>query len=371
MTELPDRLLRDALDHTASAAPSPACVDPGSLAAWADGTMTSADRATLEAHAAGCARCLALLAAMTRTEPQPTAPAWWRRSPIAWLLPLAAMTAGLVIVVRLAVLEQRSAASLPTTAARAVAPPRLGAAQPAATPAQPPQASVAPRAPAPTSRQKHEPVEDDARRAAPASREAAAKNAAAPTDAAPAPAAVPTPAAPAPPAGGLAAPASAGAALAPAPQAPLDAVTSAAGTQVAGGRGGAGAFAARIAAKAAGDASRAPIVITSPDRDSVWRIVGGTVEHTADGGATWQPQAVGAATSIRAGAAPEARVCWLAGAAGVVLRTIDGTTWTRMTFPEPADLVAIQASDASHATVTDAAGRRFATNDGGATWTVR
>lgn len=140
---------------------------------------------------------------------------------------------------------------------------------------------------------------------------------------------------------------------------------------MAGGRGGASAFADRIAAKAAGDASRAPIVITSPDRDSVWRIVGGTVEHTADGGATWQPQPVGVATSIRAGAAPEARVCWLAGAAGVVLRTIDGTTWTRMTFPEPADLVAIQASDASHATVTDAAGRRFATNDGGATWMVR
>jgi photosystem II stability/assembly factor-like uncharacterized protein len=76
-------------------------------------------------------------------------------------------------------------------------------------------------------------------------------------------------------------------------------------------------------------------------------------------------------TPIRAGAAPEARVCWLAGAAGVVLRTIDGTTWTRMTLPEPADFIAIQASDAAHATVTDAAGRRFATIDGGATWTVR
>jgi photosystem II stability/assembly factor-like uncharacterized protein len=149
-------------------------------------------------------------------------------------------------------------------------------------------------------------------------------------------------------------------------------VSSAAGAQVAGGgRGGAGAFAARDATKAAADAPYVPIVITSPDPDSAWRIVGGTVEHTTDGGATWQSQPIGVVTPLRAGAAPEARVCWLAGAAGVVLRTIDGTTWMRMTLPEPADLVTIQASDASRATVTDAAGRRFATNDGGATWTVR
>jgi photosystem II stability/assembly factor-like uncharacterized protein len=149
-------------------------------------------------------------------------------------------------------------------------------------------------------------------------------------------------------------------------------VTSAAGGQALGGRGGGGrALAAESAANAAAGAPHAPIVITSPDRDSEWRIVGGTVEHTADGGTTWQPQATGVVTPIRAGAAPEARVCWLAGAAGVVLRTIDGTTWTRMTLPEPADFIAIQASDAAHATVTDAAGRRFATIDGGATWTVR
>jgi photosystem II stability/assembly factor-like uncharacterized protein len=156
-----------------------------------------------------------------------------------------------------------------------------------------------------------------------------------------------------------------------APQADRDAVTSAAGAPVVGGRGGAGAFTARIAAKAAADAPHVPIVITSPDPDSAWRIVGGTVEHTADGGTTWQSQPIGVTPPIRAGAAPEARVCWLAGTAGLVLRTIDGTTWTRVTLPEPADLVAIQASDARHATVTDAAGRRFATNDGGATWMAR
>jgi photosystem II stability/assembly factor-like uncharacterized protein len=113
----------------------------------------------------------------------------------------------------------------------------------------------------------------------------------------------------------------------------------------------------------------APIAIPSPDRDSQWRIVGsGAVEHTSDGGASWQSQPIGVTTAIRAGAAPDARVCWLAGVAGVVLRTTDGATWTRIPFPEPVEIVAVHATDAGHATVSTADGRRFATSDGGVTW---
>jgi photosystem II stability/assembly factor-like uncharacterized protein len=111
-----------------------------------------------------------------------------------------------------------------------------------------------------------------------------------------------------------------------------------------------------------------PVVIASPDRNSQWRILDGAVEHSADGAATWQPQPIGVATPMRAGAAPAARVCWLAGVAGVVLRTTDAVTWRRIPFPESVDLVAIQASDASQATVTAADGRHFTTTDGGATW---
>jgi photosystem II stability/assembly factor-like uncharacterized protein len=112
-----------------------------------------------------------------------------------------------------------------------------------------------------------------------------------------------------------------------------------------------------------------PLVNSSPDRASQWRIVGsGVVEHTSDGAATWQPQPIGVATAIRAGAAPDARVCWLVGAAGVVLRTTDGASWTRIPFPEPVELVAVHASDAVHAAVSTADGRRFATNNAGATW---
>jgi photosystem II stability/assembly factor-like uncharacterized protein len=64
-------------------------------------------------------------------------------------------------------------------------------------------------------------------------------------------------------------------------------------------------------------------------------------------------------------------VCWLVGARGLVLLTTDAVRWRRMAFPESVDLVAVQATDASHATVTAADGRRFSTSDGGATWTGR
>jgi hypothetical protein len=345
MTELPDRLLRDALRDAASTTPSAACVDAVTLAAWAEGTLRGAERATIEAHAAGCARCLALLAAMTRTEP-PIAPPWWRRSPIAWLLPLAAVTAGVVLAVRLAVLEQRSAASRPTPAPAAAAPPQRSVPQAPPAPAQTPVTSVASKAPTPARRQKHEPAAAEAGRTAGAATEVAANDTATPKPtAAPAPA----PEAPAhtPPSAQLAA-------------------SSAVGDQM-GGRGGGGAraLAAKSTMKAA---ALAQIVIASPDRDSQWRIAGGAVEHTADGGATWQAQPIGVATPMRAGAAPDARVCWLAGVAGVVLRTTDGNIWTRVPFPEAVDLVAIEATDASHAAVTTVDGRRFATSDGGAIW---
>jgi hypothetical protein len=366
MTELPDRLLRDALDHTASTAPSMTCVDVERLAAWADGTITGAERSVIETHAAGCARCLGLLAAMTRTEPPPIAAPWWRRSRIAWLLPLAAVTAGLVIVVRLAVLEQRSGGLPPTAAPAAAAPPLVDVPQAAPAPAQPPVKPFESNAPA---------LERRPRRGSGAAESGSATRAPAeepPKDtAAPAPSAAPRQTvaplqtvAPVPAGAPAAAPVAP-----PAPPPGQELATSAIGGRAAGGRGGGGDrdFAARNALKAKA-AAPAAVVIASPDRDSEWRIVSGTVEHTADGGATWQPQAIGVVTAMRAGAAPAARVCWVVGAAGVVLRTTDGTTWTRIPFPEPSDLVAIQASDASHVVVTTADGRRFTTSDAGATW---
>jgi hypothetical protein len=371
MTELPDRLLRAALDDTASTPPSSACMDAATLAAWADGTLTGVERAAVQAHAAGCARCLALLAAMTRIEPSQLKRPWWR-SPFAWL-PLATVTAAVVIVVGLGVLENQPPVSTGTGSSDSTQlPPSPAAVSPpeaANAPAQP-SASAVPSA-SPASRRRERPGVDAAPppavAAEPKREQPVASPAIPPPPAAPLidiPAATPTATAAATPAAKSVESVPMTSAIAPSAPAPA-APPSAARDEIMRRQDSARAFAGQTMMKAA---VPAPIVIASPNRDSQWRIVGGAVEHTVDSGATWQTQAIGVATPMRAGAAPEARVCWVAGAAGVVLRTIDGVTWTRIPFPQSVDLVAIQASDVLHATVTTAAGARFTTSDGGATW---
>ena len=71
------------------------CLDAETLAAWADGALNAGEREGAEAHAANCARCQAMMAAMVRTEPASAAPVsspsrsralWW----IAALAPVAA-----------------------------------------------------------------------------------------------------------------------------------------------------------------------------------------------------------------------------------------------------------------------------------------
>jgi hypothetical protein len=44
------------------------CLDAETLAAWMDGELPKPVRHAAERHAAGCARCQALLASMARTE---------------------------------------------------------------------------------------------------------------------------------------------------------------------------------------------------------------------------------------------------------------------------------------------------------------
>src|SRR5689334_14896627 len=102
MTELPDRLLRETLEDAART-PSSQCLGADTLAAWADGAMSGAERRAIETHAARCARCQALLAAMVRSEPPAIERAWWRRS--AWVLPFATAAVALAIVVGVAVLQ--------------------------------------------------------------------------------------------------------------------------------------------------------------------------------------------------------------------------------------------------------------------------
>ncbi len=110
-------------------------------------------------------------------------------------------------------------------------------------------------------------------------------------------------------------------------------------------------------------------VIVSSNPASRWRILqGGQVQRSADGGATWQTQTTGVSDTLSGGSSPSPSVCWLVGPRGIVLRTTDGRSWTRIPFPEAVPLTSIRATDDQTATVTTADGRQFVTEDGGRTW---
>jgi len=93
------------------------------------------------------------------------------------------------------------------------------------------------------------------------------------------------------------------------------------------------------------------------------------VQRSADGGATWQTQTTGVSDTLSGGSSPTPSVCWLVGPGGIVLRTTDGRSWTRIPFPEAVPLISIRATDDQTATVTTEDGRQFATEDGGRRWT--
>jgi hypothetical protein len=87
-----ERLLRRALAAGDRAHATGACLDADTLSAWADGALTAGERLAAETHAADCARCQAVLAAMVRTE-LPAAPEATRsrmRQWLTWLTPVAA-----------------------------------------------------------------------------------------------------------------------------------------------------------------------------------------------------------------------------------------------------------------------------------------
>ena len=100
-----------------------------------------------------------------------------------------------------------------------------------------------------------------------------------------------------------------------------------------------------------------------------WRLdAGGRISRSTDEGVSWQVQHTVPSAELLAGSAPSATVCWVVGQHGTVLLSKDGERWEGRPFPETVDLVSVAAADALHATVTARDGRRFSTNDGGASW---
>ena len=117
------------------------------------------------------------------------------------------------------------------------------------------------------------------------------------------------------------------------------------------------------------DERSAEKLIRTPDPNVLWRLTrGGFVERSLDGGATWQGQLPDSNARLVAGSAPAAKICWLVGNNGVILRTKDGRKWKTISPPEPADFVDVAARNAWSATLTAADGRKFSTTDGGKHW---
>jgi hypothetical protein len=361
MTRSIDGLLRDALDRRAAAAPPTPCLDAETAAAFGDDTLPAHERAGIEAHVADCVRCQTLLAVFARTMPPAAARAWWRRPAIAWLAPLAVAAMGLVVWINV---PRRSTMEPPIQQSREAArkvqsdsiPPPAAAVEPRPQALRDVKASPAPPAPL---------LKRERDRSMPSKDVAAAKPSNAIAD-------------------NLVAAPQAGAAPAPPPehrmadaQLPSTPVPPAAMPQSEATRPSSVAETATVTSNASGrilargfNPAREPIIFSS-NPISRWRVgTGGVVQHSADGGSTWQTQTTGVNVTLTAGSSPSPSVCWLVGPAGVVLITMDeGRSWEGVTFPVETDLVSVRATDDKTATVVTSDGRTFTTSDRGRTWT--
>jgi hypothetical protein len=357
-----DHLLGSTLKRSARADLAGACLDAETLAAWADDALDRQERAAVESHAAVCERCQAMMATLARAEHAHAAatvvnqPA--RRFPaLAWLIPVTAIAAALLVWIAV---PQRGPTVLhedPAQAANAVTiPPAapVGAAEAVTPPAEPEAApKTSPRREAGRSQLESsnaradqpdalEKQRDDLR----AKDEQAADRSAALTSGAAA--------------------TNRASVDALAGNKPMTTNESVAQKSAAAP---AAASPAAVTSFRNATASAPGTTIVSSNPGSRWRIVpGGAVQHTADGGSTWETQQTGSTVTLAAGASPSPSVCWLVGPAGTVLLSTDARTWRRIAFAEQADLVGVSATDDRTATVSFADGRTLTTTDAGVSW---
>lgn len=112
-------------------------------------------------------------------------------------------------------------------------------------------------------------------------------------------------------------------------------------------------------------------VVAAPGGKSQW-ILGrnGVILRAVPGRKRPIHQNSGVLSHLYAGSAPSEQVCWVVGADGTVLLTLDsGGHWKKVSSPTGADLGGVFAVDAQHALIWDAQNRQsYETDDGGATW---
>jgi hypothetical protein len=348
------------------------CLDAETIAAMAEGTLLPHPRALAAAHASACARCQAVLAAVIRTAPPAASKrAWWRARSAMWLAPLAGV--GVAVALWVAV-DERGAPSATAPAPQsdqAYEPRRPQLASEQTAPEFAPPASRdgvdtlsrARRELKPSTSVPAQPAVTGQAAAAPPSGAAVGEPDA--FSAAPVPepvAALQEPPPPAPPASPPFPTPRPVANSAPAASR-ADATALVETGRVFDAAGGV----SRVAAKASSPRTE----VTSPDPRSRWRIGGILVERSTDGGVTWTPQLTGTDVPLIAGSSPQPNVCWLAGAGGTVIISVDGLSWQRLLPPAAGSILSIAASSADAAVVTTSDGRSYATADRGRTWSPR
>jgi hypothetical protein len=342
-----------AIDHLLSTSPAadgstPDCVDAEHLAAWAEGALSAAEQQSVESHLASCVRCQAMAAAFARAtleiRPAPVL-VFWKRPVVRWAVPLAA-AAALVAAVWL---REPGAPTAIGTQARvepgtgAPTDERAGETTPADTSAREQQAFRA----------------NDQQVSAPRPPAAASP---------PAPAAAPTAAAAQPRAAEAVQPSRIESRVVS--SVPPDAMSVVVRTPdgIARWQIQDGAIArSALGSTAPEDAAAEPSAVAGNAAD---RARAGQVEADA-ASSTWTTVTVDPPAMFLAGAAPSPNVAWFVGRRGVVVRTSNGTAFSRIAFPEMTDLTAVEATSAERAVVTTAGGRRYATADAGLTWTVQ
>jgi hypothetical protein len=107
-----DTWLGNTLRRSPATAPAP-CLDAETLAAYADGGLSTKAATAVELHASNCSRCTEVLAAMERTAPAATvAEAWTLARVFRWVAPFAAAATAVTIWI---VVPQRSTVPVETT----------------------------------------------------------------------------------------------------------------------------------------------------------------------------------------------------------------------------------------------------------------
>lgn len=338
-----DHTLKHGLSSAAAWGQESECLDAETLAAWVDGGLERHQAALTEAHLSNCGQCQELLAALAQALPPA---AGQNRNPAPagrwWLVPLMAAAAVALWMVMPAPFNFTSPSEPAAKFAQAAPPEPIPAPMPA--PTTPPAAQAAPAASAPATpapevtRPAPQPAPERDRAEKfreptppPAARVMADRT---PPVIPPAPANPPAPV--------------------PVPQPALaEAVTP------------------RPASPPPAAAPPAPVPlgqVVSPDRRFRWRYSAAGLDHTTDGGATWEQVSEAIGRFVTAGTAPSATVCWLVARGGGVFVTDDGRTFFRARFPEIVNLVGVSATSRAAATVTTDDGRTFVTSDGGVSW---